>query len=176
MLLPQVISEPIIRKFGDYSNLVTVILLEHVVMVSKGILLHVMSAGPLHVLQWKAAKWMNAEKEESRERMHEMLELYELPNDQEKSLMDAADVKKVAATVSKQYPQNYGMNPIEFFPLFLLPPVLQYFSISMYLYVPLAVGYLTFIQIRKNCRDHQSTMGFFSDADVVAEILKVCIQ
>ena len=52
------------------------------------------------------------------------------------------------AKVQKKYPQMFAVNPISFSVVLVFPFVMSYFSISMWVYVPAVLLFLTYMQVK----------------------------
>jgi hypothetical protein len=52
------------------------------------------------------------------------------------------------AKVQKKYPQMFAVNPINFSIVLAFPFVMNYYSISLWFYVPAVLLFLTYMQVK----------------------------
>ena len=75
-------------------------------------------------------------------------------------------------TFCRQFNSRYGFDPLTVTLLLVLPPVLYHTGCSPWLYLPIGVLFLSYLQATKDRIDHQAAIGIVSDPALIRLIVQ----
>ena len=111
----------------------------------------------------------NRDIQDEKLRLIEMTDPVSLTRCMEQNVQATADDSKAAAVtrLAKEATSQFGFNPTTAFSLVLLPPALQHFGVSPWLYVPIAAGVLLYLQAKKDRQDRKAAIGIVTDPELM---------